>query len=83
MASGRGGERLVPARVGCGEVAMGGMNRGAPASCGAGARVALVVLYPLARVRGGENRDQHFIYTPIFRDNVSVFRIYKHDLYII
>ena len=60
VASGRGGERLVPARVGRGEVAMGGMNRGAPASCGAGTRVALVVLCPLARVRGGENRDQHF-----------------------
>ena len=60
VASGRGGERLVPARVGRGEVAMGGMNRGAPASCGAGTRVALVVLCPLARVRGGENRDQNF-----------------------
>ena len=60
MASGRGGDELVPARVGRGEAAMGGMNRGAPASCGAETCVELVVLYSLARVRGGENRDQHF-----------------------
>ena len=42
---------------------MGGMNRGAPASCGAGTRVALVVLYPLARVRGGEYGTEVDVYS--------------------